>query len=321
MIARLKPLKEKCDAVILSGVDVEYFLGVPRETMPYLVWDFSGKPRVYAWDVNQARAYYSRVSSLEKMGLDFDTICARKPLDSRIKKLARGKRVVDISKDIDLMRAVKTKEELRIMRKAARLAEKGFELVQEILEPGVTEKEIAANICSLFTLEGDGCSFEPIVASGKNSVYIHVLPTSRKIRKGDMVIVDIGARVKGYQSDFTRTFLVEPKKRQLEIVERVLDAWELVKESVSPGMKFSELDRLARGSLGKFAKFWPYSLGHGVGLEVHEFPRISQKSKGEFVEGMVFTLEPGLHVPGVGGARFEDTGVLTRSGFKPLAEF
>ncbi len=326
-LKRLKYLSEKCDGLLLHGANVEYFTGVAREAGAYLYWDFSSRPRLYAWDVAQAedtRRTKIKVHPLEeldrelpgKIRLGVNENSLSTPM---YKKLKKSRKLVDVSRDVGRIRAVKSKEELKIMKKAAEITGRAFELVAEILEPGVSEKEIAANITSFFLLEGDGQAFEPIVASGRNSVYIHVNPTNKKIRKGETVIVDIGARVKGYASDFTRTFLVDPTRRQLELVEKVLEVWDLVKEVVYPGMKAKELYSLAKEAFGSLAKYWPYGLGHGVGLEVHEFPGINQKSDAVLEEGMVFTLEPGVHLPRVGGVRFEDTGILTKKGFVPLA--
>ncbi len=321
---RLKNLKKaldsKLDAILLYGTDVEYFSGVPRETEPYMVWDLESNPVIFAWDTLQAEKFtdheVQKILNLKKSIRAIDGKIGINKLN--LKKPSTRFKAVDIGEYVRKIRTVKDGDEIRIMRKAAKLTARGFELVNEILEPGVTEKEIAASILGLFWLDGDGPSFEPIVASGKNSLYIHVRPSNKKVRRGESVIIDIGARIGGYQSDFTRTFLVDPTKKQLELVEMVIDAWELAKKSARPGMNVSELYRVVKDDLGDYSKYWPYALGHGVGLDVHEYPIIREKSNAKFAEGMVFALEPGLHVPGIGGVRFEDTGILTKRGFKPF---
>ncbi|MCE4607956.1 MAG: Xaa-Pro peptidase family protein [Caldisphaeraceae archaeon] len=336
---RLRRLKEKlsdkCDAVLIfyaadnQNSSLAYFTGVPQEVSGYLFWKFGSKPRLVVSDYSNAvdsrpwvkperRKNKEQIYEiLAESGADVIGIEERYLNYTFVRKLKKSrKRFVGIDKEIREIRSIKEKSELKIMRKAANITKEAFYLVDEIIRPGIREKDMERAVMDLYLERGD-ISFRPIIASGRNSMYIHSKPTNKKIKKRETVIVDMGARYKGYCSDFTRTFLIEPKVKQLDMVSRLVEVWLDLKDEVHVGMTGDEMYNLARKKLGRLAKYWPYSLGHGVGLDVHEAPSLGPKGE-KLDEGMVFTIEPGLHIPGIGGARFEDTGVLTKKGFVTL---
>ena len=173
-----------------------------------------------------------------------------------------------------------------------------------------------ASLVGYYAKKGVHLAFDPIVQNAGNTLYTHSYPTTQKA--SGTVIVDTGCRVNGYCSDLTRTFAFKANKKQLQVIELVKKANKFAMQNVEVGMPCGELYARVKKFLGPKARYWRYGLGHGVGLDIHEAPDIGAGSNDVFEPGMVFTIEPGLAIPGVGGARHEVTGVLTRKGFKVL---
>ncbi|MGA9116663.1 MAG: aminopeptidase P family protein [Bacteroidota bacterium] len=216
----------------------------------------------------------------------------------------------------------KTPPELASIREAARIADAVFGRVVSRVVAGAREADIASEISYLLRRHGaDGDAFEPIVASGWRGALPHARPTSRKIRSGDLVILDFGCRVDGYCSDLTRTLGVgRLPERARKLHRAVLDAQTAAIEAARGGMAARELDMVARKRLkhSGFAQYVVHSLGHGLGLEVHEIPRVSWMSDECLEAGSVITIEPGLYVPGFGGVRIEDDILLLEDGCEVL---
>jgi Xaa-Pro aminopeptidase len=201
------------------------------------------------------------------------------------------------------------------------LAMKGMRCATELMEIGRTELEIAAEIEYEMRKAGsEGTPFNTIVASGKNSWIPHATATRKRLQRGELVIVDLGAIYKGYASDITRTFALEPTRKQLKLIEVVKRAQRMAFAKIKDDLKANEVDRIARRTitLAGYAKFYPHGTGHGVGLEVHEPPSLTPESKDILRRGMVLTIEPGIYVPSVGGARFEDMILVTKDGKEVL---
>jgi Xaa-Pro aminopeptidase/Xaa-Pro dipeptidase len=213
-------------------------------------------------------------------------------------------------------RAVKDLEERDLMRKAARVHDKLFERVAETMKAGLSERQVAASVIGAASQFG---AYPPnhesvlsplIVASGPNSRYPHVELGDRKIRNGDLVVVDIFLRLNGYFSDCTRTFAVGTlSKAQKMAWKAVEDAQSAAKEEVVEGVSASKVDQTARGLLTErnYGKYFIHSTGHGVGLEVHEAPWIRKASKDILTRGNVVTVEPGVYLDAGFGVRIEDT--------------
>jgi Xaa-Pro aminopeptidase len=230
--------------------------------------------------------------------------------------------LVNVSGLVEGMREIKEPQEIAVLRRSALLMGEVLTRVIEELKPGQVEKEVAWKIETLIREHGaEGSAFPPIVASGSNGALPHALPTDRKIRKNEPIVLDVGARVEGYCSDMTRTvFLGEPPARFKKIYQVVRGAQISALESVRPGMASNEADALARDIIKRagFGDFFGHSLGHGVGLATHEKPSVGPLKSRELKEGMVFTIEPGIYIPGKGGVRLEEMILLERDGARIL---
>ncbi|WP_457741284.1 M24 family metallopeptidase [Thermococcus sp.] len=215
------------------------------------------------------------------------------------------------------LRMRKDREEIRLMEKAAKVVDDLFEELLSWDLIGMTERELALKMEFWIRERSDGISFEPIVASGENGANPHHEPGDRKLRKGDMVILDYGARWKGYCSDITRTIaLGRPNEGLVEIYEIVKEAQERAFWAVREGVKAKEIDGTARRVIEEagYGKYFTHRTGHGLGLDVHEEPYIGPDGEVTLENGMTFTIEPGIYVPGLGGVRIEDDVVVEGRG-------
>jgi len=211
------------------------------------------------------------------------------------------------------LRMIKSPTELALLRRSAKIATLGMNRAAELIEPNRTELEIAAEVEYEMRRAGsDGTSFPTIVASGSNSWLPHSTATKKKLRKGELIVVDLGATFKGYASDMTRTFELSPTQQQTKILQTVRKAQEAALAKVRDGVKAKAVDAAARNLIGRagYAKFFNHGTGHGVGLEIHEAPSLTPSSKDILRRGMVVTVEPGIYIPKVGGARWEDTVIV-----------
>lgn len=233
---------------------------------------------------------------------------------------ATGRRVrwVSDGNAVEKLRAVKDAEELATMRDAASLISDVFQGVVRSIRPGVTELELAAEIEYGIKHRGaSGPSFETIVASGPRSAWAHAHPTSKPLRKNELVVLDQGAILRGYCSDLTRTvFLGRASGKVRSMYAAVREAQEAAKRATRPGVKAGDVDQAARRVLKRLglARYFTHSTGHGLGLEVHEMPRLGKAEETVLQEGMVVTIEPGVYLEGLGGVRIEDDVVATAQG-------
>ena len=223
---------------------------------------------------------------------------------------------------IEKLRMVKAPEEIELLKAAIEAAEEAFVAVFDDPPLGSKEFEIAAELeYQMRKLYGALPAFETIVAVGERAAMPHAQP-SHEVWTGDKpLLVDMGAVLNGYHSDFTRVVLPEnPTPKALEVFNAVEEALCAAVDAARPGMKASELDAVARKVLENrgLAKYFTHSLGHGVGLEIHEGPSISPSSEVELEEGMVFTIEPGVYIPGQVGIRLEEMVMLTSTGSQVL---
>lgn len=219
---------------------------------------------------------------------------------------------------VEELRAVKDPGEVELIQAAAGIAGEGFNQILPLVKPGISERELAARLDYRMMLAGaDRPAFETIVASGPNSSMPHAGITDRKLREGDLVVIDFGAEVKGYKSDTTRTVKIPPVSENEEKVYRIVgEAVEKALETVKDGVSAASVDSAARDyieNLGYGGNF-NHSLGHGVGLEAHEKPTLSSRSGETLEEGMVFTIEPGIYLPGSYGVRIEEMVLLKNTG-------
>ncbi|MFQ6053460.1 MAG: M24 family metallopeptidase [Candidatus Bathyarchaeia archaeon] len=235
---------------------------------------------------------------------------------------------VELKASADLvwrMRRIKDEGERRLMRRSGELADIGMEAIRESLRAGMREHEVAAEgMYATMRSGGEDIAFSFIVASGPRSAYPHAGVTDRRISRGDFVTVDMGAAYEGYRSDITRAFIVgEPTEKQAEIYDTVLRANLEALPEIKAGARGSGVDGVARAIIedAGYGDYFVHSLGHGVGLEVHEPPSLSRTSEDVLEAGNVVTDEPGIYIPGFGGVRIEDTVLVTKSSQERFTRF
>ncbi len=223
---------------------------------------------------------------------------------------------------VEGLRLVKDQDEIALLRRAAQLADAGFEFARRFVRPGRTEREVSLELEFFLRRNGaDGPGFEFIVASGPRGSLPHGAASERVIGSGELVTIDFGCFVQGYTSDLTRTVAVgRPSERLQEVYEVVRRAQEAGVAAVRPGRRCAEVDGVARGLIAQagFGAFFGHGLGHGVGREIHEAPRLKEDSADVLCPGMVVTVEPGIYLPGEGGVRIEDMVLVTEEGGERL---
>lgn len=229
---------------------------------------------------------------------------------------------VPLTKEIQSLRAIKGADEIAAMDEAARLNAEAFEEILPLIRPGAVERDIALALEIALKRRGaDEKAFAFIVASGVRGALPHGIASERAIGAGELVTIDFGVRCRGYHSDETVTVAVgEVSSRLRQIYDTVLKAHDLAMDHVRPGVALKEIDAVARDYIAAqgFGDYFGHGLGHGVGLEIHEYPTVSPRSDTVASEGMVFTIEPGIYVPEFGGVRIEDMIEVTADGCRPL---
>ncbi|MDY7010810.1 MAG: Xaa-Pro peptidase family protein [Planctomycetota bacterium] len=261
---------------------------------------------------------------VRRLGIEGDsvTVSFKAQMDSALKRV----RIKTFTDETDSLRQVKDAGELAAIRKSVRVAEKAF---RGLISGGArnfvarTESQIAAELEYLMRRAGaSGASFETIVAAGAHSALPHYRSGGRRIRQGDAVLIDWGAVVNGYCSDLTRVvFIGRIPPRIARIYKVVLQGLSAGIEAISPGVKCASVDAAARDVItaAGYGDEFAHGLGHGIGLDVHELPRLGRKVKKTLRPGMVVTVEPGIYLPGVGGVRIEDDVVVADGGAERIS--
>ena len=230
--------------------------------------------------------------------------------------------LVPTSGIVEKIRLIKTEDELTIIKQACKIADDAYEHILTFIKPGMTELEVSNELEFFMRKQGaTSSSFDIIVASGTRSALPHGVATDKVIESGDFVTLDFGAYYNGYVSDVTRTLAVgEPSDKLKEIYQVVLDSQLLALEKIKPGMTGKEADAISRDYIASkgYGEAFGHSLGHGIGLEVHEGPGLSSRSDVVLEPGMVITIEPGIYLPGIGGVRIEDDALVTETGVEKL---
>lgn len=228
----------------------------------------------------------------------------------------------DTSLALDALRQVKDADEIALIRRACAIADEGFAHIIRYIQPGMTELEVAAELEHYMrTLGSERPAFQTIIASGVRGSLPHGVASDKVIARGELVTMDFGAVCAGYHSDITRTICVgRADARQREIYDAVLSAQMRALAALRPGVTGIEVDRIARDSLAEknFEQYFGHGLGHSLGLEIHEEPRLSKAGKHIMQPNMLITDEPGVYIPGWGGIRIEDTVLITADGSEPL---
>lgn len=240
-------------------------------------------------------------------------------LTKKLKKI----KIIPTLNLVEGLRVIKGPVEIKDIEIAIKRAEKAYKKINSNIKIGISEKEIALRLEYAIRSGGsDRLPFEAIVASGYRAALPHAVSGKRLLKENDLVIIDFGAEYKGYYADITRTRFIGSRinRRQREIYQTVLDAQAEAINLIKPGAKAKDIDAAARKVISKagFGKYFGHGTGHGIGLMVHELPSISTKSEDILKEGMIFTVEPGIYIPGWGGIRIEDMVLVTKTGFRIL---
>ncbi len=343
--ARRKALRAElkrrtCDAALITNpVDIRYFTGfhgadswlIVTARRAIIVSDFR-----FAEELEQvegvtvvmrtgdivtaaAGALHYAGATLTAIQSEHVTISVRK----RLAKELGARALSDTTSLVSDLRLLKDAGEIRAIAKATKIQEAALEAVLADLEPGIPEIELAAWL--EFELKTRGSSepaFDVIVAAKANGSLPHAVPGKTKTAAGKPLLIDWGATVDGYRSDMTRTFSLGRWSRQMrEIYGVVLEAQLAALDAIAPGVVMADVDAAARDviAVAGYADRFGHGLGHGVGLDIHEAPRLARGSEGVLQPGMVVTVEPGIYLPGVGGVRLEDLVVVTDRGSRNLS--
>lgn len=261
------------------------------------------------------------VKSRRLKTLGFESMDLSYGIANKLKGLLPGIGFIPVKNMVETLRAIKDHGEIARIRKAVRMSKEVFEKAAKSVRPGISEELIKRKIELDLIARASACAFEPIIASGENSSKPHARTTGRVFKNNDFVMIDMGAKVDGYNSDFTRTItLGKVKNRFRKIYETVGQAWRKAIDRIAPGVKASDVDKAGRDHIEKsgFGRYFGHSIGHGVGMDVHEEPSISPFSKTRLAAGMVFTVEPAIYIPGFGGVRIEDMVLVTENGCEIL---
>ncbi len=223
------------------------------------------------------------------------------------------------------LRSVKDEQEIAAMEKAIEVAGKSMESLLPRLKIGMSEKEVAGMLTQeLLACGADSIAFGPIVSAGPNSASPHAVPTDRPLQEGDLLVIDWGVYKNDYPSDITRTFAVGEIDDEFKKIHNiVLEANERAKQVAKPGASGQDVDRAARQVIedAGYGQYFIHRTGHGLGLEVHETPNMVESNLEPLRPGNVFTIEPGIYLPGRGGVRIEDNVVITDNGARSLTDF
>ncbi|MBU1006088.1 MAG: Xaa-Pro peptidase family protein [Candidatus Omnitrophica bacterium] len=259
-------------------------------------------------------------ASRKKIGFEPDNLSYTEY--TALKKKLKAGRLTPAGKLVESLRAIKDKDEIMLIKKACRGACRVMDYAERIIKPGITEKYLKNRLNRYIIEKNMGePGFDTIVASGKNSAMPHAAASAEIIKKGKQVIIDLGTLDQGYNSDLTRTiFLGRINHKYREVYGAVLGAQKKAIERVRPGVRADHIDNISRQyiSYKRMGRYFIHSLGHGIGLETHEIPRLSGNNDIVLRENMVVTIEPGIYIPGWGGVRIEDVVLITKNGCEIL---
>ena len=269
----------------------------------------------------QVIAQIARKARIKRLGFELKNLTVAQY--KKIKKALSTTRLIATFELIERLRQIKQASELRKIKHAVKIAVSALRYARRIAKPGLKEIQLAASLERFIRYQGARTSaFETIVAAGVNSCYPHHLTSERKLRKNEPLLVDIGVDYQGYKSDLTRTFFLDkiPSKFS-KIYDIVQQAQIQVIKRIKPGIKASEIDKCARQYISNhgYGGFFSHSLGHGIGLEIHEKPFISSKNYETLKPAMVITAEPAIYLPKKFGIRIEDDILVTKNGCEVLS--
>jgi Xaa-Pro aminopeptidase len=262
-----------------------------------------------------------RSAKVGRLAIEGDsmTVALRDRLDAELPRVE----LLCTSELVEQLRQIKDREEIAQIRRAVWYAQKAFKVIRATLRPEATEKQVATQLeYQMRQFGARGCSFPSIVAVGSRAALPHATASDREIGSGDFVLIDWGADGGLYKSDLTRLLVTGRISPKLERVYGVvLKAQRKAIDAIRPGAVAGDVDKIARGVIAQagFGRYFGHSLGHGLGLDVHEAPRLGKDGNVVLKPGMVVTVEPGIYLPGWGGVRLEDDVLVTPSGREVLS--
>lgn len=354
--ARLKKLLESVSADVVAlvpGPNMEYFTGLhfhlsERPTIAFVHADglsfiipqlemtkLTNRPdlEAQAFDWSDSDGYENAFqSAVSALGVDATAKLGGDGMTMRVFEwlaLASGganiSNAVDVGQDLLLVRSYKTADEIALIQAAVDLSEEALRRTIEWAEIGMTELQIAKKLTDeMSNLGTEGLAFGSLVLTGENSALPHGSTGNRVLGANEFLLIDFGGKKQGYPADITRTFcLDEPTEQMREIYNAVLEANLAAQAIAKPGVTCHDVDKAARDVIvaAGYGDYFTHRLGHGLGLSGHELPNIAENNHVPLEEGMVFTIEPGIYLPGVGGVRIEDDVIVTADGIRSLTTF
>jgi Xaa-Pro dipeptidase len=352
--AKLRELLHDADAIALvPGANLLYYTGldfhlserptvalytkegwsliVPELEMPRILARPDLEVRAFTWGDNDGYigAFDDAVAKLkiERLAIDGLTMRAFEMLTfQEVAEIEEdGFTVVNLAKELLDIRAIKGADEVEAMRQAARISEAALDKLLAWIEPGMDENSIARRLSEeMVALGATGFAFESLVQTGPNSAMPHGNTSDRVLQKDEFLLIDYGAKWSGYPADITRTFCIgTPSAEMQKIYDTVRRANEAGIAAARPGVTCSTVDKAARTVIDEagYGQYFIHRTGHGLGIETHELPQISETNEALLQPGMVFTVEPGIYIPGLGGVRIEDNVHITDTGADVLTSY
>ena len=271
-------------------------------------------------DHNQTALKIFRELGIHKVCYEDDYITVKGLRD--MEQVMEGMAFCPVNKAPEKLREIKDEAEIEKMAKACRITSEAFAYILGVIKEGMTEREIARALENHMVGNGaQDIAFHTIVAAGENGSLPHAIPGERRVRRGDMITMDFGAKVDGYCADMTRTVaLGEPGETMRRVYDVVLAAQQMAQDALKAGKVCRDIDAIARDYIyGQgFSENFGHGLGHSLGIDIHENPRLSMLCTDVTRENQVLTVEPGVYLPGVGGVRIENSCVVTKDGCYPL---
>lgn len=345
-LAKLQRIvKEKgLDALLVSHLPhIQYLINysgsnglliVPAQGKPHFFTDFRYKAQVKLEVIGAKISIVERDRNIQdalverQLFSDYDSLGFEKQhisyaLFDFLRTKFRHVKLVPETEMVEKLTVIKSEDEILVMKRAAEITDKVYEIVTDLMKPGMTENEVAAEIAYHTRLQGgERDAFNIIVASGERSALPHGVATDKKIRKNELVTLDFGCVHKGFNSDMTRTVSMGRVSTELQkIYEIVRVAQQRTIDKLHAGMNAREVDTLARDyiTLHGYGSKFGHSTGHGLGIEVHEMPSLNQRGERYKLEAnQVVTIEPGIYLEGIGGVRIEDDVVIRKDGCEVL---
>ena len=294
-------------AIIIT--DSRYTLRAEEESPDYEIYKLKSGDN---WIENSTNIAKTKIIGYEG---DYVSVNLLNQLQKKAEKINKWK---DFSEKITLGRIIKSDEETEILQKTINISDSAFNNVSKKIVTGMTEKDVGWEMeKEMRELGAESPSFDTIVASGINGSKPHHSPSDKLISDNEAITIDMGAKYKGYCSDLTRTiFIGDPDEKFKKIYTTVLKAQLISMETAKPDMTGEEIDKIARDIITSegYGEYFGHSLGHGVGIEIHENPGVGPNSKNNIKPGMVYTIEPGIYIENWGGIRIEDMVIMTENG-------